>query len=790
MGKTTHVVEVQTKITGGKAVGTLGTKIKKTGVEGAAAGGGIAASFKAAKLAILSAVPALQTFSASLASSGIGLVVVALGALIGLFTKAGKKGAEFSKAISTLRAITSKTAVELETLSDQAKELGASTAFTAAQVVSLQTELAKLGFTVQEIENSTPAILDLAASLDISLAEAAAFAGSSVKAFGLDTKETQRLVDVFAKSTSASALDFNKLRESLKLVAPTAKAVGLSVEKTTALLAALADSGLAGSIAGTGLSKIFIELSKKGLTLDEALEKVGTGAGSLTRAIDLVGIVGGKSLLTLASTGSEDLEKLESRFLAAEGAAKALADTRLDNLAGDTTRLSSAWDGFLLNIEDGSGIINKLSRGAIQLLTNTITGFQNLITVTTFYLRDFWLDLKQRGFNAVTFAIGYFQKFSAEIKIFANKAKLLLSEIPLFGRAIDKKAIKKNIDEAVVELARAEELLERVRKEGDKRRDRANTRFLRFLGQRKKEKEALDELEKEEDVKEEVVTDAGETDEEKAARKKKLAAQKKFSEKLEKQREDLEANTDAKKIELARQRQLTELEQLGFDTTEKREKENEINKYFDELEAFRKKEQVEKDKVLKQKSDKEEEAQRKKKLQQNLAITDAIINGFGAETAAAKAALIIKNGLLLEEMAIEAKAAITKIALKNAEAGVSVGAGFIETLKAGFPQNVPLLILYALQASALVKGMIGATQKAKSAIPMGGGGGSVGINAPVAPTASAPPDFNVVGASATNQLAGVISNQQQTPIKTYVVANDVTTGQALERNIVQGATIG
>ena len=72
MGKTTHVVEVQTKITGGKAVGTLGTKIKKTGVEGAAAGGGIAASFKAAKLAILSAVPALQTFSASLACAFSG----------------------------------------------------------------------------------------------------------------------------------------------------------------------------------------------------------------------------------------------------------------------------------------------------------------------------------------------------------------------------------------------------------------------------------------------------------------------------------------------------------------------------------------------------------------------------------------------------------------------------------------------------------------------------------------------------------------------------------------------
>ena len=788
MGKTTHVVEVQTKITGGKAVDKLGTKIKKTGVEGAAAGGGIAAGFNAAKLAIYSAVPALKAFTVALFSTGIGAVIIALTALVGLFTKAGREGAEFGKAISTLRAITSKTAEELENLSDQAKELGASTAFTASQVVSLQTELAKLGFTVQEIENSTPAILDLAASLDVNLAEAASFAGATLRGFGLDTIETQKLVDIFAKSTSQTSLDFEKLRESMKLVAPTARAVGLSVERTTALLGALANSNISGSLAGTGLSKVFIELSKKGIEFEDALNLINNSSNKLNTAIELVGINGGRSLLTLASTGGKALDQLEADFSSVEGAAKALADTRLDNLEGDITRLSSAWSGFLLGIEDGTGTISQLSRGAIQLLTNSIGAFQDAVSITTFYLRDMFLDLKQRGSNAVVFAIGYFQKFGAEIKIFANKALLQLSEIPLIGRAIDKEAVRKNIDEAVVELGRAEELLERVRVEGEKRREQAGTRFLRFLGQRKKEKEALEELKKEEVV-EEIIGDAGETDEEKAARDKKEAAQKKFNEKLAKQQEDFDANTDAKKIELARQRQLTELEQLGFFTTEKREKENEINAYFDGLEAERKEAQKEKDKATNEQIAKEEEGQRKKKLQQNLAITDAIINSFGAETAAAKAALIIRNGLLLQEMAIEAKAAITKIALKNAEGGVAVGAGFIETLKAGFPQNVPLLILYALQASALVKGMIGATQKAKSAIPMGGGGG-VSINAPVAPTASAPPDFNVVGASATNQLAGVISNQQQTPIKTYVVANDVTTGQALERNIVQGATIG
>ena len=71
-----------------------------------------------------------------------------------------------------------------------------------------------------------------------------------------------------------------------------------------------------------------------------------------------------------------------------------------------------------------------------------------------------------------------------------------------------------------------------------------------------------------------------------------------------------------------------------------------------------------------------------------------------------------------------------------------------------------------------------------------GGAPTVGGGGTPAPTPSAPPAFNVVGASGSNQLAGAIASQAQTPIKTYVVANDVTTGQALERNTIEGASIG
>ena len=148
----------------------------------------------------------------ALISSGVGAFVVAVGALIGGIGGLINKSMAFQKSLSTLQAVTGATSEDMLTLKNLAKELGSTTAFTASQVVELQTELAKLGFKTKDIENATGAILDLAASLGVSLAEAAEFSGSVVRSFGLKTIETQRVVDVMAKSTSSSALSFERIK--------------------------------------------------------------------------------------------------------------------------------------------------------------------------------------------------------------------------------------------------------------------------------------------------------------------------------------------------------------------------------------------------------------------------------------------------------------------------------------------------------------------------------------------------------------------------------------------------
>jgi hypothetical protein len=100
--------------------------------------------------------------------------------------------------------------------------------------------------------------------------------------------------------------------------------------------------------------------------------------------------------------------------------------------------------------------------------------------------------------------------------------------------------------------------------------------------------------------------------------------------------------------------------------------------------------------------------------------------------------------------------------------------------------GIPIVgpVLGGIAAAAAVAAGIANVKKINSIGPaVSGGGGS-------APSAPKAPSFNVVGASDTNQLAQAIGQDKKEPVKAYVVSNEVTNAQALERNIVEGASIG
>ena len=163
---------------------------------------------------------------ASIASS-IGLTVVAGMAL----NKVVQTGKEFEKEMAKTKSVTYDTSITTEQLNAQwdrleknARKLGGSTLYTAQEVAGLQTEYAKLGFTVPEIENMSKATLDLALVAGTDLANATAVAGVTLRAFGMDSSQSTEMMDIMAMSFSSTALDMEKFSNAMTYVAPVASA--------------------------------------------------------------------------------------------------------------------------------------------------------------------------------------------------------------------------------------------------------------------------------------------------------------------------------------------------------------------------------------------------------------------------------------------------------------------------------------------------------------------------------------------------------------------------------------
>jgi hypothetical protein len=169
---------------------------------------------------------------------------------------------------------------------------------------------------------------------------------------------------------------------------------------------------------------------------------------------------------------------------------------------------------------------------------------------------------------------------------------------------------------------------------------------------------------------------------------------------------------------------------------------------------------------------------------------------FGAETKLGKAFLVAKQLQVASELAEEIRKTITfsqqsaaRTATAAAEAiavgNIETAKGFARTASVGFPKNIPLLIAYAAQAA----GIIGAIRQAVRGIPTAQAAfvpAQPGLPPQIVPTV---PNVTPVGASGINQLRETIEGQQQQPVRAYVVSSDVTSGQALDRNIIEGATI-
>ena len=303
--------------------------------------------------------------------------------------------AQFEQSLATVRAVTGATAEEFAQLRDRAQELGATTRFTATEAGDALLALSRAGFSVSESLQSVQGTLLLAQAGGLGLAEATDIAASTLRGFRLDTAETNRVVDVLTLTANSANTTVGQLGEGLKLVAPIAAGVGVSLESTNAALAVLSDAGLKASLAGTGLRRVLGELespssatqrilAELGVTADEvqvsqvglveALQRLAEAGVDTGTALEIFGQRGGPAFEVLSNNlnGPRGLPALIENLQGADGTAQQTAATIDDNLNGALLRANSALEAFILSLGDS---------GATSALTAIFDGLASSLRV-------------------------------------------------------------------------------------------------------------------------------------------------------------------------------------------------------------------------------------------------------------------------------------------------------------------------------------------------------------------------------------------------------------------------
>lgn len=466
-------------------------------------------------------------------------IVGGVGAIVSVFRNAGQVSIEFSKAQSNLAAVLGKSKEEIRALTNDAIRYGSVTKFTASQVTELQTEFAKLGLTEKQIQASTKAALDLAAATNAELGPAAKVTGVALRAFNLSAIHAGEVAASLAVATSKSALSFEDFETILSTVGPIASAFGFTLEDTLALTGKLKDAGFDASSAATATRNILLNLADSNGALAQALGEPIKSLDDLVPALANLQAKGVDLNTTLQLTDKRSVSAFNAFLTAAdstlvlrdglqdvEGELQNMVDLQLDNLAGDITLLNSAWQGFILSIENGDGVIAKFARGSVKFLTDSLIKLGNVDLVFK-RAKKFSEEDLERVYDAMLNLSA--SKYRAFQKIVERENELTIEQIKLNKSS----------------------MIEQIKDTGQSQRE-AEMLWEEFYKRRLDQDEKARQLQ---------------IDEEKAAQ-----------EKAEKERL-LAAQKEAEKIAEARKRSLAISEFIEADMAKQKEA---INKYFTE----------------------------------------------------------------------------------------------------------------------------------------------------------------------------------------------------------------
>jgi len=338
----------------------------------------------------------VKSFSSGLQSAGSTLTAGVTLPLVAMGTAALMAGIKFEQQMSRVGAISGATGDELGKLTQQSKDLGASTAFSATEVAQAQELMASAGFKTTEIMSSMAGVLDLAAVSGGDVALASEAAATAVNAFGLEASDTAHVADVFAKAAADTNAETADMAEALKYAAPPAANLGLSLEDTAAAIGIMSDAGIKGSMAGTTLRGALTRLAKPtskasdlmadlGIEMFDAQGKIKPMSGIVSelqdglagmtneqRASALATLFGQEAMngmMVLMDAGPEKVDALSESFENSAGSADKMATAMQDNLAGTIDEMMGALETAGIEITEAlAPAIKDLAEGVTKLV--------------------------------------------------------------------------------------------------------------------------------------------------------------------------------------------------------------------------------------------------------------------------------------------------------------------------------------------------------------------------------------------------------------------------------------
>lgn len=289
---------------------------------------------------------------------------------------------DFEAQMKKVQAISGASGTEFDALTAKAKEMGATTQFSATEAGQALEYMAMAGWKTDDMLSGISGIMDLAAASGEDLGKVSDIVTDALTAFGLKASDSAHFADVLAAASSNSNTNVSMMGETFKYVAPIAGALGYSAEDTAVAIGLMANAGIKGSDAGTALRATMTRLVDPPKEAAQAMEALGISVrnsdgtmkpfmqtmrelrerfGGLSQAekAQMASSIAGQEamsgFLAIVNASDSDFDKLTGAIYNADGAAAQMAATMNDNLKGDLKALSSVWEAFQLELMSGKG---------------------------------------------------------------------------------------------------------------------------------------------------------------------------------------------------------------------------------------------------------------------------------------------------------------------------------------------------------------------------------------------------------------------------------------------------